>query len=365
MDLLETGASAPAQHPEVLTQHDPLKTLSNTARTLYAALVATAQAAAAARGYVASTTHVTVHIPLEVVALALGRHRTTIWRASNKLRELGLVDARPHKTTISLSELSLNEKQHERLVDERARQRARKKPAPGIGEETEGIVVNDGTLWCVRLDPDKGAPARLSFYDHKREKEYYGGPEREKHQWRDLARDRRRGRTAHRAVQERQAGKTQQSLSSTTEGFDLELLLEWALPPQHSETPLPMTVAPNPRADLEAVLDVQYAAREDRREAVDGAAHALAGGLADRGGLAFYRWLLWQCLKLQQSTGAAPWYTVYEQARRAQTDVREGFARGAKNDGSGGGLFISRLKASPWWDELVRASGRVGVMPPA
>lgn len=360
MDLLETGASAPAQHPEV----NPLTNLSDTARTLYAALVATAQAAA--RRYPKSVTHVTLHCPLEIVALSLGRHRTTIWRAAKKLRELGLVDARPHKTTISLNELSLNKKQHKRLVDERARQRAREKLAPGIGEETEGIVVNDGTLWCVRLDPDKGAPARLSFYDHKREKEYYGGPEREKHQWRDLARDRRRGRTAYRAVQEhRAAKKMQQSLSPTTEGFDLELLLEWALPPQHLETPLPMTVAPNPRADLEAVLDVQYAAREDRREAVDGAARALAGGLADRGklALAFYRWLMWQLLRLEQSTGAAPWGTVYEQARRAQTDVREGFARGAKNDGSGGGLFISRLKASPWWDELARASGRVGVMP--
>jgi hypothetical protein len=68
----------------------------------------------------------------------------------------------------------------------------------------------------------------------------------------------------------------------------------------------------------------------------------------------FYRWLLWQLLRLEAAGQAAPWHMVYEQARRARVDAAEGFARRP------GALFVSRLKASPWWDEVVRASGRVG-----
>lgn len=44
-------------------------------------------------------------------------------------------------------------------------------------------------------------------------------------------------------------------------------------------------------------------------------------------------------------------------ARRAQVDAAEGFARRP------GALFTSRLKGAPWWDEVRRASGRVGLSP--
>ena len=70
-------------------------------------------------------------------------------------------------------------------------------------------------------------------------------------------------------------------------------------------------------------------------------------------------WLLWQLLRLSERTGAAPWGMVYEQARRARADVLEGFAK----RGNGGALFVSRLKQSPHWEELRRASGRVGSRP--
>jgi hypothetical protein len=109
---------------------------------------------------------------------------------------------------------------------------------------------------------------------------------------------------------------------------------------------------------LEAVLDVQYAGQEERGAAVDGAARALAAALSDRGGVMFYRRLLWQLLRRHDATGAAPFHTVYEQARRARVDAAEGFARRP------GALFVSRLKDAPWWSEVWDAPPtRVGGRP--
>ncbi len=297
------GEQTPEQYPAELQPHNPNPT--GTAATLYEALRATAQLTGQARGYVRSTTHVTLHVPLEVVALSIGRHRVTVWRLLPQLRALGLVDARPHKTTA-----------------------------------LDGRTVNSGTLWAVRLDPAGAGAARLTH-------------EELKHEWRDLDRDRRRRRTAHRAVQERM----QQSKELPECGYDLELLLAWALPPRHSKTPLNMTVAPA-RADLEAVLDLPHVAvREERAAAVNGAAQALSGALGDPGGLNFYRFVLWQLLRLPQHAGEEFSRKVYHEARRARADAAEGFARRP------GALFTARLKRCDWWDELVRASGRVGAKP--
>lgn len=309
MSELNPGPLQPVQHHEVNGLH-PSDNPTGTAAVLYQALRSTALRAADARGYVASTTHVTLHCPLEVVALSLSRHRVTIWRAAKRLRALGLVDARPHKTTA-----------------------------------LDGRTVNDGTLWAVRLNPEEGTPARLTV-------------EELRHSWRDLDRDRRRGRTAHRAVQAHRAA-VQQSQEPSTSEPDLELLAAWALPPQLTESPISNDCCTGSRRDLEAVLDVPHAAREDRAAMVEAGAQALSGALSDRGGVMFYRWLLWQLLRLSERTGAAPWGMVYEQARRARADVLEGFAKG----GNGGALFVSRLKQSPHWEELRRASGRVGSRP--
>lgn len=298
-------AERAAAYPRVLVE--PLENLSGTALVLYRALQATAQRTGAARGYVDSTTHVTVHLPVEIVGLSLGKHRVTVWRAAKQLRALGLIDARPHKTT------ALN-----------------------------GRTVNSGTLWAVRLDPEQGAPAKLTY-------------EEMKHAWRDLDRDRRRGRTAYKVAQDRM----QQSKELPTEGFDLELLLAWSIPPGTQQNPVTHDCCTGARLDLEAVLDVQHVDKHDRREAVNAAAQALAVSLRDSSGLNFYRWLIWQLLRLQDAGLDTPWYEVYLQAQRARADAREGFAR----SGNGGALFTARLKRSPWWDELQRASGRVGTRP--
>ncbi len=303
---MHTLAAAEQTASQNCISENPLENLSETAIRLYQALRETAVHVGAARGYVGSVTHVTVHLPLEVVALALGRHRVTVWRRLPELLAAGLVDARPHKTT------------------------------------SAGQTRNDGTLWCVRLNPDEGVPARLTYDEMKHDG------------WRDLDRDRRRGRTAFRAVREHREKRVQQSKDSPQEGFNLQLLLSWSLPPETDQNPVTPDCCTGSRRDLEAVLDVQYADKKDRGAAVDGAARALAANLGDAGSVMFYRWLLWQLLRLEAAGQAAPWHMVYEQARRARVDAAEGFARRP------GALFVSRLKGSPWWDELTRASGRVG-----
>ncbi len=312
MDLLEAEqAAAPPCTPETQPQN-----LSGTALLLYRALREMAAHTATDRGYVASTTHVTVHVPLEVVAESVGCHRVTVWRRLPELQARGLIDARAHKTT-----------------------------ATGITAKSD--TVNDGYLWCIRLDPEQGTPAKLSYEDLK-----HGG-------WRDLNRDRKRGRTAHKAVREHREKRMQQSKDPPEGGFDLQLLLDWSLTPDTDRNPVTNDCCIGERRDLETVLDVQYADKEDRAEAVDGAARALAAGLSDTGSLMFYRWLLWQLLRLEAAGKAAPWYMVYEQARRASVDASEGFARRP------GALFMSRLKQSPWWEEVRRQPAvRVGVAPP-
>ncbi len=86
-----------------------------------------------------------------MLAFELGIHRPTVWRQLEPLVVRGLVDHRVHK-------MALN-----------------------------GKTRNDGTLWAVRLTPNKGKRVRLSH-------------EEMKHPWRDLGADIKRGRTAYKAM---------------------------------------------------------------------------------------------------------------------------------------------------------------------
>jgi hypothetical protein len=113
---------------------------------------------------------------------------------------------------------------------------------------------------------------------------------------------------------------------------------------------MPVTVdcCTGSRRDLETVLDVQHAPREARGAAVNLAAQALSAALRDKGGLNFYRALCWQLLRRSDATGEAHWHAVYLAAQRASVDAQEGFAR------KPGAVFTSRLKAAPWFDEVMR-----------
>ncbi len=281
------------------------ESLSPAAKTLFTALVGTAVETSRGRGYSPATTHVTMHLPLEVLASVCGVHRVTAWRHLPALRKLGLIDYRAHKGTL------------------------------------RGETRNTGTLFQVRLNPSAGSKCRLSYDDLK-------------HKWRDLDLDVKRKRTAYRTLKDRLATV----IKASTNELDILRLLEWTLPPKPTKTPLISDRCATRQVSLEAVLDVKHAPREDRNQMVQLAAQALAAALADSGSTNYYQKLLWQLLRCYDATGEDYSYQVYIMAQRARTDTLEGFARRP------GALFVSRLKGAPWWDEVIRQPPtRVGTLP--
>ncbi len=281
------------------------KNLSRTAVKLFKALLATAVETSKGRGYSPHTTHVTMHLPLEVLADVCGIHRVTAWRNLPALRELGLVEYRPHKSTL------------------------------------RGETRNSGMLWQVRLNPLAGSKARLSYDDLK-------------HQWRDLDRDVKRKRTAYRQLQDRM----QQSMETSTDEIDIKPLLEWTLPPRTCQNPVMSDSCTRRQVSLEAVLDVKYAPKEERNSMVRLAAEALTQALSDSASVSWYQKLLWQLLRRSDATGEDYSYQVYLIAQRAKTDVLEGFSR------RGGAVFVSRLKQADWYEWAMNAPPvRVGVKP--
>jgi hypothetical protein len=300
MVLLETVDSA-ASVAAAIVDRTP-KTLSGTAKRLYTALVAAAIDTGKGRGYSPGTTHITMHLPLEVLASVCGIHRVTAWRNLKPLRELGLIDYTSHKGTL------------------------------------RGETRNTGTLFEVRMNPSAGTKAKLSYHEKK-------------HKWRDLDKDVKRKRTAHRQLKDRM----QQSDISTSTELDISRLLEWTLPPKLTKTPLASDCC---KVSLEAILDVRHAKKEERNQIVELAAVAMAQALNDAKSTGWYQKLLWQLLRRFDATGDDYTYSVYMMATRARTDTLEGFAR------KPGALFVSRLKAAPWFDEVMRGEPtRVGTTP--
>jgi DNA-binding transcriptional ArsR family regulator len=282
--------------------HNLEKTLSSTALTLFRALHTVAVEVAAARGYHPNVSEVSLFCPVEAVALALGVHRATVYRALPELRAAGLVDVRGHFTTY------------------RGRTRA------------------DGSVWAVRLRPVGGRSARVGYDALKR-------------QYRDLGGDVEAGRTVWAAM--RQSKDLPRGV-----GVNLELIKRWALPSQDLKSPLRSDCRTTARRSLEAVLDAPHVERGDRARAVELGAQALAAALRDRGGVGFYRRLLWQLLRRHDAGGSAPFDAVYLAAQRAAVDAQEGFAR------KPGAVFTSRLKAAPWFDAVMRGPPtRVGTLP--
>ena len=98
---------------------------------------------------------------------------------------------------------------------------------------------------------------------------------------------------------------------------------------------------------LESVLDVPFAPFEARGDAVDLAARSIAHHLDDDS-TNFYRYLLWQLLRLGDRGQGDHWHTLHTMIRRAKADRNEGFARNA------GALFVSRLKQWQLWEALRR-----------
>ncbi len=296
MRYLEPVESA-ADVSRIVTEK--LDFLSRTALMLFRALHTVAVEACAERGYHPNVSEVALFCPVEAVALALGMHRSTVYRALPELRAAGLLDVRGHFCT------------------HRGRTRA------------------DGAVWSVRLRPVGGRAARVGYSDLKR-------------QYRDLGGDIAAGRTVW--------AEMRQSENNPSREVNLSYVRRWALSPTNSN-PVTVDCRTAPRRSLEAVLDAPHVERGDRARVVSLAAEALAAALRDRAGVNFYRRLIWQLLRRLDATGEDHFGMVYEQARRAAADSAEGFARRP------GALFVSRLKRAAWFDEVMRGAGRVGTAP--
>lgn len=179
----------------------------------------------------------------------------------------------------------------------------------------------------VRLNPLAGSKCRLSYDDLK-------------HRWRDLDRDVRQGRTSYRALK-------LHTRTTPTNGVDISAITDWL-----------SSIPSNPRQDavvcnkgqqvsLECLLDVRYSRKDEKNQAVDTAAQALATALADSSSIDFYRRIVWgACRALQR--GLDLFQVLYQMATRAAVDLRESFARRA------GALLVSRLKDACIYDELLQ-----------
>jgi DNA-binding Lrp family transcriptional regulator len=256
----------PKTSERALAITERVKELNPKETFIFQKLVETALVVAEARDYSPYTSHVTFFCPAEIVANALGIHRTTLWRKLKKLTSLGLVDCQDFKTTLN------------------------------------GKTVNAGKLWRIKLNPNEGTPAKLDYHEFK-------------HAWRDLEADIKTGKTAYNALHP----TTQQSENLLKGKNEVEQILTYALPNRPSSSPL-LTVA-----GLEIVLDLRTANKNERNKMVDVAARTVAHTLQDTW-VNFHRKTLWNLLR-QYDLGVDYFLPYYELVQRTKGEVREGYAK--------------------------------------
>ncbi len=229
----------------------------------------------------------------------------SLWRSVQVLRDAGLVDARPQKARLSCR---------------------------------GGAVRNTGSVWQVRLTPNHGSRCKLSY-------------EELKHSWRPNFNDEiQQGRGSHAAV--KAARSRNVTYKSTLQEIDLDLLLKHSVDSKKHLAPVDSlvrnTASGTVNPVLEMLLDVTAARPgRDTVQRVDMAALALCTVLTDHGSVNFYRRLVWGCLRANQR-GTDHFQTIYQMAIRARVDRVENFSR------RGGALFVSRLKDTAFWDEIMK-----------
>jgi hypothetical protein len=275
------------------------KTLSDTARRVYRALLIPAIENARERGYV-NASRVTFHCPAEIISTALGISRMGLWRAVQVLQAEGLIDNRAQKAKLACR---------------------------------GGQVRNTGSVWQVRLFGNKRC--KLSY-------------EELRHVWRPNFNDEiQQGRGSHAAVKAAQGRRV--TYKSNSQELDLTLLLKHSVDSKKHLAPVDSLVCNKPKnAVLEVLLDVSSGRRgRDTVQKVDTAAQALSQALADSRSVNFYRRLVWGCLRASQR-GLDVFPMVYQMAVRARVDRVENFSR------KGGAVFVSRLKDTEFWDEVMK-----------
>jgi hypothetical protein len=294
MVLLGTADNA-VTTAEILTKNLP----DGLIKRVYHALLIPAIENARERGYV-NASRVTFHCPGEIISTALGVSRMSLWRAVQVLQAEGLIDNRAQKAKLACR---------------------------------GGQVRNTGSVWQVRLFGNKRC--KLSY-------------EELRHVWRPNFNDEvQQGRGSHAAV--KAARERRVTYKSNLQEIDLTLLLKHSVDSKKHLAPVDSLVCNKPKnAVLEVLLDVSSGRRgKDTVQKVDTAAQALSEALADSRSVNFYRRLVWGALRASQR-GLDVFPMVYQMAIRARVDRVENFSR------RGGALFVSRLKDTEFWDEVMK-----------
>jgi DNA-binding transcriptional ArsR family regulator len=267
------------------------ETLTETEKLIYEVLCSVGLEVMRARGYSERVTEIHFFCPAEIVAMSVGIHPATLYRRLPALREAGLVECRGHYTTYN------------------------------------GVTRSDGSVWAVRLSPNRGCKAKVPF-------DYL------KKQYRSLGQDIESGRTAWQLVRE---SKQREKHSD----INLDLILRFALSDTSNSVNNDSRTAQ--RFDLETVLDLASAPKTEHAEMLLRAAKSVCVALRDNHSERFWYGVLKTLLRLRDS-GKGDWFqTLYTMIARCRADVQEGMAL------KGGALAVSRLKRTQIWDEIARS----------
>lgn len=263
--------------------------LPTTARAIFTLLFDTAHSTLQAQGQSLQASQAVIHQPVEIMCRALGVSRVTFYKHLRTLKQLGLVDSRPH-----------------------------------IGN-WYGLARATGTLFAVSLKP--GHSARLRWFDLK-------------HQWRNLQADTESGtRTAWKFLQGLQSHPSVKTACGTA-------LKAWAVKPGNTLKPVTNDCKPA-AAEYVYSLDLLSDTHPRRRaESVDRYARALASGYGDHTNLNFWRWLLWRAIE-GDHRGEGTLYQLQNALTRLKADIDEW--KGLKAPGA---LLVHRLKQAGIWDTL-------------
>ncbi len=272
----------------VLSQRLP-PTLTDTAKRIHTALMATALEVMRERGYSPSTTEVVFFAPAESVCLSVGIHPSTLYRHLPALRAHGLVHCRGHYCTLN------------------------------------GRTRSDGSLWAVRLTPSWGSAARVGL-------DYLKG------HYRVLGDDIDAGNTAFSQMRESYPTRTKAQIN-------ISHILRWALSEPHKK-PVINDSRTTRRADLERIFDVPQVRRQERPDAIYQAAVAISQALGDHDSARFYMAVLWGLLRIRDRGAGDYFGQLHIMVARVRADREEQFARKA------GALLVSRLRAAPFWEAL-------------
>jgi DNA-binding transcriptional ArsR family regulator len=289
MLLLKTVDSAASV--AALLADNVTEALTDTEKHIYEVLCSVGLEVMKARGYSERVTEVHFFCPAELVAMSVGIHPSTLYRRLPALREAGLADCRGHYCTHN------------------------------------GVTRSDGSVWAVRLSPNRGCKAKVPF-------DYL------KKQYRCLGQDIESGRTAWQLVRQSKPREKQSR-------FDLSHILRFALSDSPNSRSLDTRTAQ--RFDLETVLDLASAPKTEHAEMLLRAAKSVCVALQDNHSERFWYGVLKGLLRLRDSGKGDYFQSIYLLVARCRADVNEGMAL------KGGALAVSRLKRTQIWDAVMNS----------